>query len=397
MHAATSGQLDLTLMVIVLGSVVTLYTMLGGMRAVVWTDVTQFCIMFGGLAATFIFIVSQIPGGIIEVWSLTKEAGRLNLTGNVAPGANLSESFVNYMTTEVTLVGICTLILLSKFTGYTVDQIAIQRFQSSKSLGDARKSFIISAISDTVWMFVLGFVGLALFAYFHHFPFPEGMQNDRVLPYFMSQHFPVGLSGIVIAAIFAASLSSVDAALNSVTSIIMVDFYNRLVLGRKRPARNLEERENRRQLTVSRFINFFLGIMMIFIATNIEGMGEIYQAGNKILGAFFGPLFGIFILGMFSRRSHSAGVVIGALAGLFSSCFASFFSEITWLQAVCGRLFGDGFVYFFTNLSWQWPSPIGITMTLIVGCLASFLIPTKKYSGATPLTFREVMKRPLPG
>lgn len=394
-RAATGGELSITLMVVVLGSVVTVYTMLGGMRAVVWTDVTQFCIMFGGLAATFIFIVSQIPGGMGELWGLAKEAGRLSPFGNVNPGENLAENFINYMTTEVTFMGICIMIVLSKFTAYTADQIAIQRFQASKSLAEARKSFIVSGISDTVWMFVLGFIGLALFAYFHHFPFPEGMQNDHVLPYFMSLHFPIGLSGIVIAAIFAASLSSVDAALNSVTSIIMVDLYNRLILGRKGPVKNLEESENRRQLKVSRFINLCLGIMMIIIATNIEGMGEIYQAGNKILGAFFGPLFGIFFLGMFNRRSHSAGVVIGAMAGLFSSCFSSFFSEISWLQTVCGRLFGDGFVYFFTNLSWQWPSPIGITMTLIVGSLASILIPVKR-SQETPLTFREVMKRPLP-
>jgi len=394
-HAATGGSLNITLMVVVLGSVVTIYTMLGGMRAVIWTDVTQFCIMFGGLTATVLFIVSQIPGGFSEVWVVAGEAGRLNFTGNVAPGADLGERFVNYMTTEVTFFGIATLLVLARFTAYTADQIAIQRFQSSRSLDEARKSFLISAVSDTVWMFVLGFIGLALFVYFHHFPFPEGMQNDHVLPYFMSQLFPVGLTGIVIAAIFAASLSSVDAAINSVTSIIMVDFYNRLILGRKRPAKNLGDSENRHQLRISRSINLCLGITMIFIATNIEGMGEIYQAGNKILGAFFGPLFGIFVLGMFSRRTHSAGVVIGALAGLFSSCFASFFSEIGWLQSVCGRIFGEGFVYFFTNLSWQWPSPIGVTTTLVVGGLASILIPGPS-SEETPLTFREVMKRPLP-
>ncbi|RKX32510.1 MAG: hypothetical protein DRP71_11915 [Verrucomicrobia bacterium] len=393
-RAATANQLDTTLMVVVLGTVVTLYTMLGGMKAVVWTDVSQFGIMFFGLAGTLFFIVSQIPGGASEVLNVAGEAGRLSLTGDVPPGGDRWEQFVNYMTTEVTLAGIFVVVLLSRATAFTADQVAIQRFQSSRSLAEARKSLLVNAFSDTVWMAVLGFVGLALYAYFHHFPFPEGMQNDHVLPYFMSRHFPVGLTGIVIAAIFAASLSSVDAAMNSTTSIIMVDFYNRLLLGHRHPMENLDASEQRRQLRISRIVNLCLGVIMIVIAANIQNMGEIYRAGNKILGAFFGPLFGIFILGMFSRQSHSSGVVIGALAGLSASCFASFFSELAWLQSICGNLFGEGFVYFFRNLSWQWPSAIGISVTLGVGLLASALLPGNR-SREEALTYREVMKRPL--
>jgi sodium-coupled monocarboxylate transporter 8/12 len=394
-RAATGNQLDTTLMVIVLGAVVTLYTMLGGMKAVVWTDVSQFVIMFCGLAATLFFIISQIPGSTSEVLKVTGEAGRLSLTGNVPAGGDMFERFVNYMTTEVTFAGILVVVLLSRATAFTADQVAIQRFQSSRSLDEARKSLLVNACSDTVWMGVLAFVGLALYAYFHHFPFPEGMQNDHVLPYFMSQHFPIGLTGIVIAAIFAASLSSVDAAMNSTTSIIMVDFYNRLLLGHSHPRENLDASDQRRQLRISRAVNICLGVMMIVIAANIQNMGEIYRAGNKILGAFFGPLFGIFVLGMFSRRSHSSGVVIGALAGLSASCFASFFSELSWLQSVCGNLFGEGFVFLFKNLSWQWPSPIGISVTLVAGLLASALL-TGDRIGKEPLTYREVMKRPLP-
>lgn len=393
--AATGDQLDITLMVVVLGSVVTLYTMLGGMRAVIWTDVTQFCIMLVGIIATFAFIVSQIPGGLGELFSVAGESGRLSLTAQIPPGGSWAERFVRYMTTEVTFCGIVFVVILSRATAFTADQVAIQRFQSSRTLDESRKSFLINAFSDTVWMVVLGMVGLALFAYFHHFPYPEGMQNDRVLPYFMSQLFPVGLTGLVIAAIFAASLSSVDGAINSTTSIIVVDFYNRLYLGRMRPAENLDADEQRRQVRVSRIANLCMGAVMILVATNVENLGEIYRAANKILGAFFGPLFGIFVLGMFSRNSHSLSVVIGAAAGLFSSCFASFFSELVWLHDTFRNWFGDGFVHFFVNLSWQWPSPIGITITLLVGWLAGWLIPARRPE-ETPLTFSEVMKRPLP-
>ena len=387
--AATGGQLEIVWMVVPLGTVVTLYTLLGGMRAVVWTDVTQFVVMFAGIAVTLGVIVSLLPGGFGELFQVAHAHGRLDPLGSTGEGVR------GFFTTEVTFWGVLLIVTLSRAAAFTVDQIAIQRFQSSRSLGEARRSFLLNAATDTIWMAVLGLIGLALFAYCQRYGIPDGLQNDRILPHFMREHFPVGLTGLVIAAILAASLSSVDAALNSTSSIVMVDFYNRLWLGLRRPARDLPAAEQARQLRISRLANLALGAMMVGIGANIERMGEIYQAGNKILGAFFGPLFGVFVLGLFSRRAHSAGVVIGVVSGLLSSCFASFFSEIGWLQDLCGRWFGPGFVDFFVHLSWQWPSPIGNVVTLTVGFLASLALPVPAGS-PVPLTFSEVMKRPVP-
>ena len=131
---------------------------------------------------------------------------------------------------------------------------------------------------------------------------------------------------------------------------------------------------------------------MIAIGSNIEHLGEIYQAGNKILGAFFGPLFAIFFLGMFCRHAHTLGVAIGAICGLGGSCFASFFSAVGWLQRLCGHWFGPDFVDFFKHLSWQWPPLVGVCLALGVGYIASRLIPSL-HSRETALTFSEVMKR----
>lgn len=395
-NAATGGQLNVALMVTVLGAIVTFYTMLGGMRAVIWTDVAQFCIMFSGLALTIYVVVSQIPGGVGELFQVAREAGRLDLVGDVPDVAGgFWPQFQAFFATEITLIGIVIAGTLSRAAAFTADQIAIQRFQSSDSVGGARRSYVVQAVTDVVWIVVLGFVGLALFAYYRHTPLPDGMQNDRVLPFFMMEHFPVGVTGLVFAAIFAASLSSVDSALNSGASIIVVDFYNRLWLGRPRPLANLSRDEERRQVRVTRAATVVLGVLMTLVGANIDRLGEIYQAANKILGAFFGPLFGIFVLGMFSRRSHGAGVLIGALVGLGCSCFASFFSALPWLQSICGHLFGSQFVEFFRNLSWMWPSPIGVTATLLTGWLASWILPHRKGTGV-PLTFREVMRRPAP-
>jgi len=392
-NAATGGQLDVSLMVLLLGLVVTFYTMLGGMKAVIWTDLAQFCVMFGGLAVTIWVVVGNIPGGFGEMMRVAHESGRLNLTTMGTPGIGVWAQIKEFFSTEITFTGVVLVVTLSRLTAFTSDQIAIQRFQSSASLAEARRSYWVNAITDVVWIVVLAFVGLALFAYYRHFPLPAGLQNDRILPHFMLEHFPVGILGLVIAAIFAASLSSVDAALNAGASIILVDFYNRLWLGRLRPAHDLSPAEEQRQLWVTRIATLALGAAMIGIGMNVERMGEIYQAANRLLGAFFGPLFGIFVLGMFSRKTHSSGVIVGALAGLFSSCCVSFFSKVALLQTVCGHLFGGEFVDFFMHLSWLWPSPVGVTVTLLVGYLASRLIPSR-HDEATALTFSEVMKRP---
>ncbi|MEX2306808.1 MAG: sodium/solute symporter [Pirellulales bacterium] len=383
-----------TTIAIGLGVVVTTYTMLGGIKAVIWTDVLQFCIMFAGLFTMLAVIVWQMPGGIPEIYEIVRDAPRLNLTAHIPEMASATgwEKVRLYFTTEVTVVGIILAVLINHFTAYTCDQVVIQRFQATKSLKDARRAIVINALSDSLWIAVLGLVGLALFAFYSISPMPEGSQNSLVVPHFLREYFPIGLTGLVLAAITAASLSSVDAAINSTTSVVMVDIYSRLFLGQVRPAENLTPNEQKKQVLVSRLTNAVLGIIMISIACYIPYMekGELYQAVNKILSAFFGPLLGIFLLGMFSKRASGPGVIVGAVTGIATSLFFSFFSEAPWLQDVCGRVFGTQFVEFFREVSWTWPSSFGIVAVVVVGYLASLAIPSER-TDQPPLTYRRVM------
>ena len=390
---ATGNQLDISWMVIAVGTVVTIYTILGGIRAVVWTSVAQFCVMFCGLFAALAFIIGHLPGGITQLVTEAQQAGRLHLAAEI-PGwqeTDLPGKVYLYFTTPVTFCGILTFVLVGRLASFTSDQVAVQRFQTTRSTRDARNAFIVNAIADTVWMCVLGCLGLALFAYYRHSPLPEGLQNDKVFPYFMSQSFPRGLMGLVVASILAASLSSVGAALNSTTSVIVIDFYNRLWLGRVQSADQLTPEGQRRQVRISRLINLGLGIVVILIAANVERLGEIYTVTNKVLGAFFGALFGIFVLGMFSGRTHGAGVLLGTLAGLATSCFLSFFSALTPLHNLARSLFGDGTVDFCSHISWQWPPVLGVAVTLLVGYLGSRILPGPTNITA-PLTYWEVMR-----
>src|SRR6201981_3858364 len=130
-------------------------------------------------------------------------------------------------------VVIVVTLLVGRMAAYVGDQIMVQRLQTTRSLKDARQAFIVNAAGDALWMFALSFVGLALFAFFQTRPLPPGFATDKILPYFMSLTFPAGIVGLVIASIMAASLSSVDSAINSCTSVLVIDIYNRIIRGRE--------------------------------------------------------------------------------------------------------------------------------------------------------------------
>ncbi|UCE08191.1 MAG: hypothetical protein JSW07_09265, partial [bacterium] len=213
------------------------------------------------------------------------------------------------------------------------------------------------------------FVGMALITYANYFPIPSEFRNDMILPYFMSQAFPAGAVGFVIAAIFAASLSSIDSAINSCSSAVVVDFYIRLHLGKKVNIEDLNHKEQVKQVRVSRITIVCLGIAAILLASNVGRLGSLYEIMNKVINLFTGPLFSIFILGMFTRWARSGGVLLGGTFGAVISFYVAFFTDISFL----------------------WPPLFGLMGGLLVGSLASLLLGPS--SAPVGYTFKEVMKK----
>ncbi len=230
--AASGGTVDLTTTTIVVGSLVTLYTMLGGIQAVIWNDVVQFCIMFGGLGATVAIVIASVPGGLNEIWAAALAGGKINFFQPLVDpaSATFAAQLADFFTQPMSLVALLVSLIVGRMATYTTDQVMVQRVQTTRSVQDARQAFIVNSACDAIWMFGLSFVGLALFAYFQHEVLPPEFQTDKLVPYFMSLKFPPGAVGLVIAAIMAASLSSIDSAINSCTSVAVVDGYNRLYL-----------------------------------------------------------------------------------------------------------------------------------------------------------------------
>jgi SSS family transporter len=355
--AATGGAIDPTLLIVILGALVTLYTTLGGIQAVIWNDVLQFCVMFGGLTATIAIVIANVPGGLPEIWATADAAGKTALWVPLSgPG---------FFTQPMTVPALLAALVVGRMAQYTSDQVMVQRLQTTRSLQDTRQAFVVHAAGDALWMIGLSVVGLALFAYFQQHPGPADLPADRVLPYFMSQAFPTGAVGLVIAAILAASLSSVDSAIHSCSSVIFVDVYGRLIRGHEVGAGSVAE--ERSEGRASRAITVLVGTLGTILACNVGSIGTLLEIGNKLINSFTGPLFGIFLLAMFSHRATSAAALAGGTAGAVTAYAVAYHSPIGFL----------------------WPSTFGLAATLAVGALTTWLRVPGQANGA--FTWRRVM------
>ena len=371
--AATGGRLPLIPMIVGLGCIVTLYTMLGGIKAVIWTDVTQFCIMFGGLAATVAIVLMNVPGGLGEIWSTAQAAGKTSLAIPI-PGASEAGFLTRiglFLKQDITIIGILISTMVGRMAVYTSDQVMVQRLQTTRTVRGARQAFVINAVGDALWMFGLGFVGLALFTYTRTHGLPAGFKPDEGLPYFMSRVFPAGVIGLVIAAIFAASLSSIDSAINSCTSVVVIDLYNRLFMKRQAKDQDASPDGQRAQIRVSRIATVIFGVIGIVLASNVGRIGDLIEIANKVIQLFTGPLLGIYFLGMFTQKARGGGVLIGGAMGAAMSVYIAFWSPLGFL----------------------WPTVMGFLTTYMLGYALSISQGPAPKSGIS-LTFRSVMSRP---
>ena len=375
--ATSGGQIDLTVMIVIAGVLVTLYTMLGGIQAVIWNDVIQFSVMFGGLGATVWIVASTATGGVAGIWEAAAVAGKTRLWVTLGDPAatGVWPNIVAFFRQPMTVPALFFALIVGRAAQYTTDQTMALRIQSTRSTNDARRAFIVNAAGDALWMLGLTFVGLALFAYFQHTPPPEGLASDRMLPYFMAHVFPAGTVGLVTAAILAASLSSVDAAIHSGSSVLIVDIYNRLIMGHRKDRAATEaaapDAENdRAQVRLLRWATVLMGVLGTTLATNVQGIGSLLEIANKLINSFAGPLFGIFLLAMFSKRATSSGALAGGVAGAVTAYVVAYQSSIGFL----------------------WPSTFGLVATLVIGAIWS-LFTAAPPADIEQYTWRGVMRR----
>jgi len=323
--------------ILITGVLTTLYTTFGGMRAVIWTDVMQLIVLFGGQLAIAIVAISRMPGGVEQVVELGKAGGRLDLSLSFDP------------TVRVTLWGLLIGATFMSLVQMATDQVSVQRYLSAKSMKEARRGLWLKLAMTLPVTFVFYGTGLVLYAFYqvHGDPLQAGKiaKADQILPYFVVNELPAGLPGLFIAAIYAASMSTISAGINSLTSASLVDFYQRLW---KRP--DLSEHH---QLKIARWLTFAYGVLVILLAFLVQYLGTLLEATNKVIGLVGGPLVGLFFLGILVKRATGRGALIGWVAGLGV------------LLPVC----------FLTKISFLWYAMIGCFTTMLVGYLVSLLEP----------------------
>ena len=311
------------------GILTLVYTFEGGIAAVIWTDLIQFVIYIGGSVLAAYELVQMTPGGWAGIVGAASAAGKLqvwSLRGNLA----LPFTF------WAGLIGGTFLTNASHGT----DQLLVQRLLTCRNLRDSQKAIITSGfIVFAQFVLFLG-IGIMLFVYYQHAPRPAMTTNDEIFPAFIVSTLPHGISGLVIAAIFAAAMSNLSGSLNSLASTTMIDFYQPL-----RGAAMGDER----LLVLSRWCTAAWGVVLIAIAILARGWGSVFTAGLTVASIVYGPMLGAFLLGVLTSRTTATG----AIAGMSVSAAAML--VIWWL----------------TPLAWTWYVLVGAAICVAVGLAAS--------------------------
>jgi SSS family solute:Na+ symporter len=330
---------------VVLGLVTVLYTSMGGLRAVVLTDVIQTGILIGGAILMVLLITFEL-GGVGQWWP------------SEWPEHWQEPVFWYDPAVRFTFFGAA----LSYFTWFVCtagsDQMAIQRYLATRDAPAARQMFMTALLGNVVLWPFLAAVGLTLLAFFQARPEMLGagqsaLDNaDKLLPVYIAKGLPMGISGIVIAGLLAAAMSSLSSGLNSACSVITTDFFERFSRKQKRPEAG--------RVRLARYVSFILGVVVVVMGTLIGQIeGNILELCYKIGTLLVAPLFLLFFLALFIPWATPFGTHIGTAFSVAIAVGIAYFN-----------IFG---------LTFQWMMPVSFVTGVIVGSLAS-LVPIGKGS-----------------
>lgn len=322
--------------IVVVTVVALIYTCMGGIAAVIWTDVIQAGILFVGATIIFGALVSELPSSLGETLASLKAAGRTNaIDFSLDP-------------TRVTTIwsGVIAMTLFH-VTVYGANQMMVQRTLAAKSIGDAKKAFLMMGFGAFFIYFLFILMGILFYAYYGGRDFENG--NTIILRFATDYGLP-GLMGLIAAAVLAASMSSLDSALNSMSTVATIDFYQRHL----RPGL-----EDAHYLRVSRIFTFiWAGLIIIPALQFAQSEGSILETLSKVGSYFVGAKLAMFGLGFFSRDTSERGLLIGVAVGFV----------VLW------------YVASQTSIAWPWFCAIGGGVTVVVSLLASLSLDGRQPS-----------------
>lgn len=340
---STLLSVDLRGAIVVVGLIAMFYTVLGGITAVVWTDALQLAVILLGLGVCIFRIGGAIDGGLPQAWAAAGEAGRLRLV-------DTSQAWNSVRSPLGALIGYGLLSLSVAGT----NQQPVQRYLTCRSVRDAQFAALTGwGVGLLVTILTLG-VGVLLYVFYQTHPaLPSDIAPDAVFPYFIAQELPPGVMGLLVAAIFAAAMSSLDSALNSLATASLYD-----VVGRYRR----HESDPREQLRWARGLTLGWGVLAIGAALYVAGQGTLLAMAVRYMGYFAGPMLGLFLLALLVPRVGATAALaavstgfVGVLAYELSAARDLVPSLGIWVCAAATAWT----VLTGTAASWIWPAGHG--------------------------------------
>ncbi len=314
-----------------------IYTLEGGMAAVIWTDVVQMALYVAGTTVSVFVLAHRVPGGWHAIHTVASSAGKLTIF-------HFAFSLSQTYTFWAGVAGGCFLTMASHGT----DQLMVQRLLAAKNLRESRIALLASGGVILVQFALFLAIGTGLYYFYGNVT--NGVSPDRVFPTFIVSEMPRGVAGLMVAAILAAAMSNLSAAVNSLSSSSMVDFY----LAWKPDA---DERERAR---LSRAMTFFWALLLFVLALMSRSGGHVVEVGLSIASVAYGALLGVFLLGTLTKSATESGAIVGMIGGLVANV-------LLWKQP-----------HFVPKVAWTWFVLIGSLLTFILGWVMSKLLPFKK-------------------
>jgi len=381
------GEDRIPMIALITGFVAVIYTSLGGLRAVIITDFMQTVLLYGG--------------ALLVLGTITYDLGNLDwVPTEWNPAWDTQPFFSSDLSVRVTVVGT----LLNYLVWYVCtsggDQTSVQRFMATEDASAARRALATQLGVSVVVALTLGLVGFALLAYFTAHPerLPDGMSlkdnADRIFPHFIAFHLPPGISGLVVAAMFAAAMSSIDSGVNSITAVVMTDVLDRF---------GMQPKSEKQHVMIARILAFVIGAIVVLASSQMGKVpGNITAVTTKTSNLLTTPIFGLFFFALFVPNASPKGVWIGAICGTATAVVIAFSGPIltglhdsygldpAWfstelvssIDPATGKPLidpetGEAVLHVPDLISFQWIAPVAISVNILTGLLGCIVFPRK--------------------
>ncbi|MBA4250365.1 MAG: sodium:solute symporter [Chlorobiaceae bacterium] len=328
-------DIDYTYAILIVAAFTLLYTYSGGVKGIIWVDAVQMFIYLGGAIIAGIFLINLIPDGLASLARISETENKLEII-NFGFQDGISNFFSQPYTLLSGLIGGAFLSMASHGT----DQLIVQRLLATKDLKAGRKAIIGSGVIIIFQFAIFLIIGLLLYAYYGKTDF----RSDEIFPLFIINELPIGVTGIIIAGLFAAAMSTLAGSISSLSSSTIMDLF--IPLSKK----NYDEKTI---LKYSRLTTIFWAVLLIFSAMFFMNSSKaVVEIALSIASFTYGGLLGTFLLGILNKKATQEDALAGFIGGIF-----------VMITVISLKI-----------VAWTWFILIGVTTTLLIGFLLSRLV-----------------------